>query len=112
MTELSAVAFCSPQGSSLVEDSSTVGTLLPHTSAKVIDNNGSTLPPNHVGELCISGYLMHCGYYKNMSKTAEILETDSRGRQWLHTGDLVVISHEGLCRVVGRCKDVIKKGLV
>ena len=109
MTELSAVSFCTDCSHSLIEDCSFVGAVMPHTMAKVIDENGNVTTLNEPGELCVSGYLTHLGYYQNPEKSREILHTDELGRSWIHTGDLVTIDQNGNCRVVGRLKDMIKK---
>ncbi|CAJ2510890.1 Uu.00g065150.m01.CDS01 [Anthostomella pinea] len=112
MTELSAVSFMTtPSRVSLLDDRSSVGTLLPHTSAKVVDEDMNTLPPDTRGELLVSGYLVFKGYYSNAEKTKEALVTDGQGRKWLRTGDLATWSPSGACTVVGRSKDMIKKEL-
>ncbi|CAI7598037.1 unnamed protein product [Penicillium pancosmium] len=111
MTELSAVSFMTtPAVTSLLDDRSSVGTLLPHTSAKVVDGDLKALPPGVRGELLVSGYLVFKGYYQNPEKTNEALVFDSQGRRWLRTGDIVTLSSSGACTVVGRLKDMIKKG--
>lgn len=110
MTELSAVSFCTPRNRSLLEKSSSVGSVLPHTMAKVIDEQRRVVPPETLGELCVSGYLLHNGYYKNPEKSRENQHVDDQGRTWLHTGDLVMLDQQGECHIVGRLKDIIKKG--
>ena len=94
---------------SLIADNSAVGTAMPHTSIKVIDEAGETLPPNTIGELCVTGYLVHLGYFRNEAKTKEALMQDTSGQTWLRTGDLVILDILGRCKVVGRSKDMIKK---
>ncbi|KAH8799094.1 putative amp dependent CoA ligase [Xylogone sp. PMI_703] len=111
MTELSCVSFMTtPSEMSLLNDRSTVGKLMPHTSAKVVDENLRALPPGARGELLVSGYLLFSGYYKNPKKSEEAVVVDSHGRQWLRTGDIVTLSTSGACTVIGRIKDLIKKG--
>ena len=111
MTELSCIVFLTiPSEFSLLDDHSSVGTVIPHTSAKVVDSDLKTLPPGSSGELLVSGYSVFQGYYKNPDKSAEALVRDSEGRQWLRTGDLVIISTAGRCTIIGRVKDMIKRG--
>ncbi|RAQ49584.1 AMP dependent CoA ligase [Aspergillus flavus] len=111
MTELSCVSFMTtPSKVSLLNDRSSVGTPLPHTSAKVVDSDLITLPPDTRGELLVSGYLLFSGYYKNPQKTEEAIVRDAQGQPWLRTGDIVTLSASGACTVVGRVKDMIKKG--
>ena len=111
MTELSAVSFMTSLEHSLLLDRSTVGFLLPHTAAKVVDAAGRILTQGHQGELCVSGYLVHQGYYRNPQMSVETVRRDEEGLEWLHTGDLASINRDGLCTVVGRKKDLIKKGM-
>jgi fatty-acyl-CoA synthase len=109
MTELSAVSTCTTLEHSLLEDNSSVGTAMPHTSIKIVDEKGIICPVDAPGELWVSGYLVHLGYYRNEGKTAEALHTDETGKVWLRTGDIVAADSAGRCRVVGRSKDMIKK---
>lgn len=99
-----------PSNTSLLIDRSSTGTLLPHTYAKVVDDELRALPPGARGELLVSGYLVFQGYHNNPEKTKTTLVTDSRGRVWLRTGDIVTLSSSGACSVVGRAKDMIKRG--
>jgi long-subunit acyl-CoA synthetase (AMP-forming) len=89
---------------------STVGTLLPHTSAKIIDPNGDIVPLGSRGELCVSGYLLQKGYWNNSSKTAEVMIRDEAGVIWMHTGDEAQLDCEGYCKITGRIKDIIIRG--
>lgn len=84
-----------PADTSLLDDCSSVGTLLPHISAKVVDGDLKALPPGVRGELFISGYLVFKGYYQNPKKTKEALVVDSRGLRWMRTGDIVTLSSSG-----------------
>ncbi|KKK13972.1 hypothetical protein ARAM_000223 [Aspergillus rambellii] len=110
MTELSAVSLSTTRETSLLSNWTTVGKPLPHTSVKVIDEYGHVLPPGSPGELCVSGYLVHQGYYKAPEKSAEVVRVDENGTTWLYTGDIVSLSPDGTCTVLGRVKDMIKKG--
>lgn len=40
------------------------------------------------------------GYWNDPKKTQEVIDDG----QWMHTGDLAVIDHEGYCSIVGRIK--------
>ncbi len=97
------------------EDSSphklgTVGTICPHTSAKIIGPGGDILPRGTRGELCIAGYSIMEGYYRTPEKTNESLITDRNGVMWLHTGDEATLDKQGYCRITGRLKDIIIRG--
>ncbi|OKL56547.1 hypothetical protein UA08_08046 [Talaromyces atroroseus] len=111
MTECSCIHFMTdPSETSLLSDHISVGTVMPHTAAKVVDSELRDLPPGSSGELLISGYLVFKEYFKNPEKTAESFHKDSEGRVWLRTGDLVTLSTTGRCTVIGRVKDMIKRG--
>ena len=110
-TELSAVNFMtSPSETSLLDDHRSVGTILPHASARVVDSELNSVSPGGCGELLVSGFLVFQGYYKNPEKTGEVLLRDSQGQKWLRTGDLVTLNASGECTVIGRLKDMIKRG--
>lgn len=110
MTETSCISFMTPYQWRLIDDFSSIGTIGPHASAKVIDESGATVAPGVAGELCISGYLIHKGYFANREKSEEILSRDETGAEWLHTGDTVTLDKAGYCRFAGRQKDLIKRG--
>lgn len=99
-----------PSKVSLLDDRSSVGTPLAHTAAKVVDENLKDVPFGTRGELLVSGYLVFSGYYNNPAKTNETIVQDADGQSWLRTGDIVTLSPDGACVVVGRSKDMIKKG--
>lgn len=87
--------------------SSTVGHFMDWIEGKVVDiASGKILPPGHVGEICVKGYSVMQGYYKQADQTAEILDQDG----WLHTGDMGFIDSEGNVRLTGRKKELIIRG--
>jgi mevalonyl-CoA ligase len=99
-----------PPETSLLNDHVSVGTVMPHTAAKVVDSELRDLPLGSSGELLISGYLLFKEYFKNPEKTEETFLRDPDGTVWLRTGDLVALSTTGRCTVIGRFKDMIKRG--
>jgi crotonobetaine/carnitine-CoA ligase len=58
-----------------------------------------------VGELVVRGKPMMVGYWNRPEATAEKI----RGG-WLHTGDLVTRDERGYFHIVGRLKDMIRRG--
>lgn len=85
--------------------------MLPHARAKIVDAQGNIVPVGQRGELCISGYQVTCGYWKNPEKTAEALVTDAEGVTWLKTGDEASFNEQGYCSITGRFKDIIIRGM-
>ena len=60
------------------------------------------------GELCISSDTVMLGYYKNEEETNEVM-FDNKGKRWLKTRDLAVVSPDGFVRITGRIKRVYSK---
>jgi mevalonyl-CoA ligase len=110
MTETSPASFMTQTTDTLEQRLETVGRVLPHVSAKVVDAKNRILPLGTPGELCISGWLLQRGYYKNPEKTAEAMIRDDDGVLWMHTGDEATIDEDGYCRITGRIKDIIIRG--
>jgi long-chain acyl-CoA synthetase len=81
----------------------TIGQLLPGTEARVIDNNGKSLPPGRNGVIWVKGRQVMKGYYKKPDATAAILSADG----WLNTGDIGMLTHDNELRITGRAKDTI-----
>ncbi len=73
--------------------------------AKIVDFDGSELPPGEVGELLLKTNRMMKGYYQNPDLTHKTLKND-----WLHTGDLVKTDEEGYYYIVDRAKDMVTSG--
>ncbi len=106
MTETSPGTFLTVPDDPLERRVSTVGRVLPHVEAKVVDPEGRVTAPGQSGELCIRGYVVMLGYWRQEDKTRETI--DAAG--WLHTGDLAVIDEVGYCAIVGRIKDMVIRG--
>lgn len=82
-----------------------VGSPLPFTLMRVIDENGADVPYGEIGEILIAGPTVMKGYYKDPEATAEVLRDG-----WLHTGDLGRFDEDGYLYIVGRVKDMIIRG--
>jgi acyl-CoA synthetase (AMP-forming)/AMP-acid ligase II len=62
MTETSPVSYQTTLESPLQKRIETVGTILPHTRAKIVKpGTNEILPLGQKGELCVSGYLLQKG---------------------------------------------------
>ncbi len=106
MTETSPVSFQSGIDDPLDRRVSTIGKVHPHVQVKIVDTEGVTVPRGVKGELCTRGYSVMLGYWNDLERTSESIDTAG----WMHTGDLAVIDDEGYCNIVGRVKDLIIRG--
>ncbi|KAI7525608.1 acyl-CoA synthetase/AMP-acid ligase-like protein II, partial [Hortaea werneckii] len=92
----------------------TVGRLLPHVEAKVIDaqDRSKTLNVGERGELAVSGYLVMKEYWNDPEKTAEVMIPDHHDptKVWMLTGDEASMDEEGFVKITGRIKDLIIRG--
>jgi fatty-acyl-CoA synthase len=70
------------------------------------DPDGAVLPPGVRGELCVRGYSLFEGYYKDPEKTSASIDAGG----WFHTGDLGVVDGDGRISYQGRLKDMLKVG--
>lgn len=110
LTEASPTCFNAFTTDSINTRLTTVGTLMPHCHAKIIDSAGRTVPIGQRGEMCIAGYQLQRGYFRNPEKTAEAMVTDAQGVRWLRTGDEAVFDANGRASITGRFKDIIIRG--
>ncbi|KIW04484.1 uncharacterized protein PV09_04243 [Verruconis gallopava] len=112
MTETSPVSCMTTTDDPIEKRIDSVGRLLPHTKAKVVDPKDWTriLPIGERGELATSGYLVMKGYWGDEAKTAEVLVPDNEGNIWMHTGDEACMDSDGYVKITGRIKDLIIKG--
>lgn len=85
--------------------SGTVGLPVAGKDVRVVDDHDVDVTPDAVGELVIRGAPMMTGYWNNPTATADAL----RGG-WFHTGDLVRRDERGRVYIVGRKKDMIRRG--
>jgi len=106
MTETSPASFASAADDPIERRVSTVGRVLPHVEAKVVNAEGRIVPRGVPGELLTRGYVVMLGYWNDEEKTREAI--DAAG--WMHTGDLATIDDEGYCNIVGRIKDMVIRG--
>lgn len=110
LTEASPTCFNAFTDDPIHTRLSTVGTLMPHAHAKIVDRDGEVVPVGERGELLMGGYQLQAGYWNNSEKTAEVMTRDENGILWLHTGDEAVFNDQGYCSITGRFKDIIIRG--
>ncbi|GLS27510.1 AMP-binding protein [Marinibactrum halimedae] len=100
LTETSPVV-CANKPSEICPGS--VGTPVPGTEIKTIDENGAETELGAPGELCVRGPQVMKGYWKRPEATAEVI--DEQG--WFKTGDVATIDEKHFVRIVDRKKDMI-----
>ncbi|XP_027726125.1 acyl-CoA synthetase family member 2, mitochondrial isoform X2 [Vombatus ursinus] len=106
-TENSPVTFMHSYDDSIERKTFTVGRIMPHTEAQVMDpQTKKQLEINMPGELCIRGYCVMMGYWDDPKKTEDIIDE----HKWYWTGDIASVDEEGYCKIVGRSKDMIIRG--
>ena len=72
---------------------------------KVVDDDGSELPPGEVGEIVIRGHNVMKGYWRR-PRPPPRRSADG----WFHTGDLARVDEDGYFFIVDRKKDMIIRG--
>ncbi|HKS91465.1 MAG TPA: AMP-binding protein [Tepidiformaceae bacterium] len=107
MTETAPVSFLTRPSDSIERRVTTVGTVMPHTEAKVVDAvTGEVVPVGTPGEICSRGYLVMKGYWEDPAATTGAIDSE----RWMHTGDLGTMDDEGYLNIVGRIKDMVIRG--
>jgi len=106
-TENSPVTFCGSPLDNMDRKSETVGFVMDHLEAKVVDpGSGQVVPLGATGELLIRGYCVMLGYWNDADKTDECITKEG----WYKTGDIGSLDAYGYCRIDGRIKDMIIRG--
>ncbi|MCA0437124.1 MAG: AMP-binding protein [Actinobacteria bacterium] len=109
MTELSPVTHVTPLDRPDIPHSA-IGAPIPNIEMRIVDPlTGADLDipaqgRSATGEMLVRGPNVMSGYLDLPEETARILDPDG----WLHTGDLVQVTAEGVTWTVGRCKELIK----
>ncbi|KAL8991841.1 MAG: hypothetical protein Q9169_007603 [Polycauliona sp. 2 TL-2023] len=113
MTETSPVSAMTTTDDPMEKRIDSVGRLLPHVEAKIVDpgdRRGRVVPVGEKGELAVSGYLVMKEYWGDREKTAEVMVEDEEGKVWMHTGDEALMDSSGYVQITGRIKDLIIRG--
>jgi acyl-CoA synthetase (AMP-forming)/AMP-acid ligase II len=111
MTETSPVSCQTTTFDPLEKRLHSVGRLLPNTMAKIVNPETNEIcKVGERGELCVAGYLLMKGYYRDEAKTQQVMEIDQDGVRWMHTGDESQLDEQGYFSITGRIKDLIIRG--
>lgn len=84
----------------------TAGRLLEGVEARVLAEDGSTLPVESIGELAVRGFNVMKGYYRQPDETGRAFTEDG----FFRTGDLGMVDEDGYLHIVGRKRDTINRG--
>ena len=84
----------------------TVGRPRGGTEIRLVDDQGGDVPAGEVGEIWGRGPCCALGYYKDEQSTRERWTTDG----WFRTGDLGFKDRHGNLVMVGRKKEIIRRG--
>ena len=106
MTETSSAIMVTSPTDTAERRVTTVGRVMPHIEAKIVDPAGTTVKIGEAGEILVRGYSTMLGYWGDPETTSKTI--DSEG--WLRTGDLGMFDEGGYGRIVGRIKDMIIRG--
>ncbi|XP_028286708.1 medium-chain acyl-CoA ligase ACSF2, mitochondrial [Parambassis ranga] len=106
-TENSPVTFCASLMDNLERKAETVGYIMDHLEAKIVDpTTGHVVPLGKIGEIMIRGYCVMLGYWGDTAKTEEAITKEG----WYKTGDIGSMDAYSYCRIDGRIKDMIIRG--
>jgi len=81
-----------------------VGRLLDSNQMKILNEQGESLGPNEVGEVCLNTGRYWAGYYGNPEETRKVRDKN----MWYHSGDLGYVDDDGFLFIVDRKKDMLK----
>lgn len=85
MTETSPVSAMTTTDDPVDKRISTVGRLMPHVDAKIVNPaNLNVVPIESRGELAVSGYLLMKEYWNDPEETAKVMIPDDSGKVWMH----------------------------
>ncbi len=105
MTETSGPVTFGSMGSDVL---GSVGIPLPGNEVRIESvETKEEVPYGEIGEICISGPTVMPGYLDNEKETNYILEKDSKGKIWVHTGDLGYMREDGVLFFTSRLKRML-----
>lgn len=111
VAETSPVSFQSRHVDPVLKRVETVGKVLPHVKAKVVDTKGNVVDVGNPGEVLVAGYLVQKGlvcsflisgninlkirYWNDAQQTECVMKKDEDGTLWMYTGDEGIMDDEG-----------------
>jgi len=99
-------AVCSLSPDQAQERPDSIGKPMPPTELRIVDEDGTVLPPGEAGEIQMRSDVKPRSYWKDPEATAR---TWIEGN-WLRTGDIGRLDADGFLYLVDRAKDLIIVG--
>ncbi|MBT0726300.1 AMP-binding protein [Rosenbergiella australiborealis] len=81
----------------------TIGVPIASTEIMLLSEQSEPVPLGQPGELCVRGPQVMKGYWQQPSETAAVMDANG----WLHTGDIALITEQGVVKLVDRKKNII-----
>jgi acyl-CoA synthetase (AMP-forming)/AMP-acid ligase II len=106
LTEACGTVTMCRRGDSAEVIALTSGRAIPDVEVRIVDGEGTPLPPGEAGEIIVRGYNVMRGYFNDPEATDEAVDPSG----WLHTGDVGVMDAEGNVAITDRLKDMYVSG--
>jgi fatty-acyl-CoA synthase len=107
MTEASGIVSTGHFGMDPELGFTRLGVPLLGVEVRIADPQSNTdVPTGQRGEICLRGYSILSGYYRDATKNAECFDAEG----WFHTGDLGSLDESGHVMFHSRLKDMLKVG--
>ena len=106
MTETSSAIMVTSPTDTPERRVSSVGRVVPHVEARIVDANGLTVPVGQTGEILARGYSAMLGYWGDPETTAKVIDPEG----WVRTGDIGMFDKNGYGKIVGRIKEMVIRG--
>ncbi len=101
LTECSPLVAVNPL--TIRQHTGTIGLPIASTEIVLLDEHHFPVPVGQPGELCVKGPQVMKGYWQHSEETSLVFDTEG----WFHTGDIAMITEQGLLKLVDRKKDII-----
>jgi long-chain acyl-CoA synthetase len=101
LSETSPTLTCNPADTD--QFSGSIGLPVPSTYISIRDDDGKEVPLGEPGEICAKGPQVMAGYWNRPDETAKVMTADG----FFRTGDIGVMSADGMTKIVDRKKDMI-----
>jgi acyl-CoA synthetase (AMP-forming)/AMP-acid ligase II len=107
MTEASGIVSTGHYGMDPELGYSRLGTALLGVEVRIADpHTNADVPTGERGEICLRGYSILSGYYRDAAKNAECFDAEG----WFHTGDIGSLDENAHLMFHTRLKDMLKVG--